>query len=1149
MFSPKRIYVKPQSRTSPKAKEIIARAKSLDPTVQIINLRTKDFEYPAGLSPKAKFLHMKESVILSERVEPFIKTFPSPGKIVEDLNTVLNYTWMCPLNCEFCYLQTNQTPEHYFYTNLRDLEREFATASHAHKAILTIWSMLSIAKKHTFLKIPSGLEEYSDKLREEFSQKRIAEKKRIVDWLFIRQAKIYEHLKGEQSSAAFGIEKKEFRFTREEIERLFDRNATHRLRMIPSEFCDMVAVDHLTGNLRHLAQQVAKAPDVDIEIRTKASQLDDIRSFSGNGRITFAIGLNTDYVISKYEHGTASLDERLSAARTVQEADGYGLDLVIEPLIKYEDCMQDYVELVGRIANAVDLTKVRKISLGSVRYRKQLRARIKRNFPKTDLFFSTHELQEPEKGDFRLRYSLDYLTEAYTSIQKELTRHASVPISLGAEKPELWQRMQLSAGEHLSKSVYQFSETTMAKKQSKSKPAKEVEPKKVEQWAITEDDGIDEDQRSIFYKCALIGLADAQHDIDVDQFDGAEEQLNHLEYTDEPFTAQDGTAVLGSFDLWDTIDPVTIKTARSPENLWRPVKIAGRLISLTEAKPANITINAKETTVPTRILMFQDKERQKFQTLVFPESSMPAHLDQLLRSQKLVTLLGCAVFVETNKEYLYRFYVRKLVDNTPMSELVVRPKSDEFNPEFVLTNRDGVQTGIPVNHPFLLVDRYGYSERRRREGKELFNFIKNSMMQNLKILGVEHGANHLERGLEFVILQALSQGNSDGFSNKLHGLIIGPPNVGKSKLTDAAKAINPIFNEMSVVGAKQTAAGAIGKVKEVKGVALSTGGIFPSTSGGAVCIQDFHLLEGGARKTFFKICSLLMEKGTVRDDTSVNATLEAEVSLLVYTNRRHQVEKDHPPKPYSYADLDIPINILSRFDFILEIPKDTARQDQVSDQMGLTSATTTTLWESEIKDLIAFLRDHYDDVVVSKEVSKYAGTELQKLFDEYKSVNFEENIEDHRIRIQRSLKKYTIAIARAWAHPVVSKDHIDFVMNLIREKVSFLAKQSYGDSETDRRSVKKQGRKKLILEHFEKRVFTTAEAKAFYAKEFPKIASRNVQRDLDALKDAGLIIPVKHGHWQVVSSEEPAVPQKTETVKKKTSAKSLDKKRVVKRKK
>ena len=942
-----------------------------------------------------------------------------------------------------------------------------------------------------------------------------------------------------------------------------NRNATHRLQMTPSEFCDMVAVDHLTGNLRHLAQLVAKTPEVDIDIRTKASQLDDIRSFSGYGRITFAIALNTEYIISKYEHGTASLDERLSAARTVQEADGYDLDLVIEPFIKYDDCIQDYVALVGRIAKAIDLKRVKKISLGSARYRKQLRERIIRNFPATDLFLPSQSLQEPEQDDYRLRYSLDYLTDVYTIIQKEIAKYAPVPISLGAEKPELWQRMQLDAGEHISKSVYQFSETAMAQKQStpnsdqkeKSeetsmpitfKSEKSISSKKDEiepdhETGIMEENRIDKSERSIFYECALKGIVDLNQEINVDKFDLAEQQLSDIVYTDEPFTAQDGSKALISFDLWDTVEPVTVRTARSPENLWHPVKIMGRLLSLTEVKPVEIMINGENKTLPSRVLTFVDKEQQRFQTLNIPESSLPANVDQLLRSQKLVTFLGCCVSIKIKQDDLYRFYLRKLIDFTSMSDLVARPKSKDHDDKFKVTLSSGNQIGIPVDHPYLLVDRYGYSEKHKRDGMDLFNYIKNSLMQNLKILGVGQGAKHLERGLEFVILQALSQGKSDGFSNKLHGLIIGQPNVGKSKLTSAAKDINPISNEMSVTGAKHTAAGKIGKVKEVKGVTLSIGGILPSSSGGVVYIQDFNRLTGGARKAFFDICSLLMEQSVVRDDTSANATLEAEVSLLVDTNRYHQTEKNHPPKPNTYADLDIPIHILSRFDFILEIPEDSKRQELVSEEMELNSTSTAFQWQSELKDLIAFLRDNYGDIVIPEGIDEYANVELRKIYEKYKSAHFENIIDNHRIRIKRSLKKYLLAISRALARPVITKDHVDFAMKFIEEKISFLASQEYGDSSIDGRSKQKEDRRKLILENFGDREFTRTDLSNFYSEIFSDSERFNISRDLNDLKEAKLIDQVRHGHWKVVSSDEPKMPQKIENAKKKAVAKPVRK--------
>ena len=415
-------------------------------------------------------------------------------------------------------------------------------------------------------------------------------------------------------------------------------------------------------------------------------------------------------------------------------------------------------------------------------------------------------------------------------------------------------------------------------------------------------------------------------------------------------------------------------------------------------------------------------------------------------------------------------------------------------------------------------------------------------------MGEEHGAVHLERGVEFVILQALSQGMSNGFSNKLHGMIIGPPNVGKSKLTDAAKAINPISSEMGNVSAKQTAAGKIGKVREVKGVTMSTGGILPSSSGGVVSIQDFHLMEGNARRTFFEISSLLMEKGFVRDDTSANASIEANVSLLVDMNRYHQVNRSNPPEPNTYADLDIPINILSRFDFILEIPKDSERQEQVSDDLPISESAPSNQWQLEIKDLIAFLRDNYNmNIIVSKDINEYGKVELHNLFAEFKSANFERTIEDHRIRIQRSLKKYLVAIACAWARPVITREHVDFALSFIKEKVSFLSNQSFEMPSTDGRSERKEDRKSAVLKHFNDKIFTTGEMKSLYELIFPMVDLRNVQRDLDTWENNRLISKIKHGTWQVISEKQAAVPMTDAKKVRKPIAKKTVKKKPVKR--
>jgi DNA repair photolyase len=1117
MFAPKRIYIKPQSLTSPKTKEIITRAKQIDPKVQIIELNRKDFQYPSGLTPQEKYTHMKESVIISERVESFIRTFASPGNIVENINTVLNYTWMCPLGCEYCYLQTNQTLEHYFYTNLKDLERELIAAPFAHRAILTIWSMLSIAKKQPLNKIPSGLEEFSNILREDFSEKGIKTAKAAINWLFLRQEKIYLALKGNSSEKEFGLSNAEFKYSFPEVEQIYSFNATRPLRVIPSEFCDMVAVDPLTNNIQHLAEMVGKIEGLYADIRTKSNSLEAIKSFPGHGKLTFTLSVNTEHVISHHEHGTASLDERLHAARTVQEADGYNLSLVIEPVIWYDGFKGDYLSLVDKISNAVDLSRVKRISLGSARYRKQLKERILRNHPATTLFDVRHRLQEPAENDFRLRYSIEFLADIYSDMIKEIRKRSSVPISLGAEKPELWDKLQFDKTSHISKNVYQYSGKIMGKQKEEIK-TKLIEESEDESESANLEGGITTQQ----YLCALSAIQSADDDIDPVQFQRAVREIDQLEHYDDS-TDEDNSVQTG-YNLWDTIDPVTIVTARTTENLWHPVKIVGRIFSINEAIPMFVSQSEDDKEggmIPTRVLEIIDKNQQKVQTLAFPESLLPENIHDISKSQRQVTIYGCCIYVQHKNKRNYRFYLHKISFNPSMGDLVEYRSSKAQNNEFTVRLTDGSVIGIPQNHPYLIVEKYGYSVVKNNSGRELLEYIRNSVMTNLKIMGSSYGADHLEKGIEFVILQSLSQGMSDGFSNKLHGFIIGPPNVGKSLLTDAAKKINPISEEMGVISAKQTSAGSIGSVRNIKGKSQSTGGIFPSTSGGVVCIQDFHQLKGGARSTLFGLSSLMMEKGVVRDDTSANATLRAEVSLLIDTNRYHQVEKQNPPEPFSYADLDVPVNILSRFDFIMEIPESKSRQDQVSEAFSLSSTPQNNDWVNQIKTLIAFLRDNYGyGITVSDEINEYSRVELLKLFAKYRTRNLEEAIADHRIRIQRSLKKYIMAVARAWARPVITKDHIDYAMTFIEQKVQFISKQINSETQTDGRSKRKRERSDIILESFIERQFTTQEVKALYKSEYPNVSERIVQRDLDSLSKTNHIRRVKHGVWQVINKEQ-----------------------------
>ncbi|MEI8013107.1 MAG: spore photoproduct lyase family protein, partial [Candidatus Omnitrophota bacterium] len=285
--------------------------KKCNPVESIINLPKGNFKYPVTTS-RDKFLHMKESAIISRRKSPFITTFASPGDIVEDLGTILNLGWMCAANCEFCYLQLNQTPEHYIYSNIADAEKIIRAAPVAHAAILTMWTQISHSLKQRLFKIPAGLRETSDDLRVKFADARIDTDSKAIDYYASHQKWIHKLLH-KNNVKEFDIPYEDFYVDRATIKGWFTANRKFKLILTASEFTDFFAIDHLAGKSDFLMKMVAKYSEVNVSIRTKSAYVDEIIKHDGKGRVHIAINLNTEHAIDTFEHGTASLDERLAA--------------------------------------------------------------------------------------------------------------------------------------------------------------------------------------------------------------------------------------------------------------------------------------------------------------------------------------------------------------------------------------------------------------------------------------------------------------------------------------------------------------------------------------------------------------------------------------------------------------------------------------------------------------------------------------------------------------------------------------------------------------------------------------------------------------------------------------------------------------------
>ena len=130
---------------------------------------------------------------------------------------------------------------------------------------------------------------------------------------------------------------------------------------------------------------------------------------------------------------------------------------------------------------------------------------------------------------------------------------------------------------------------------------------------------------------------------------------------------------------------------------------------------------------------------------------------------------------------------------------------------------------------------------RTPAGIALFdNPIMETLVKGIRIQGLD-GAPQLKDSVEAIIVQSFSDNWINNTSGKIHTLVIGAPGVGKKLLTEAAKCLNPAFQEAHP--SKATAAGVCSTALTMHGSWISKPGYLPLAHRGVFAIQDFHAVK------------------------------------------------------------------------------------------------------------------------------------------------------------------------------------------------------------------------------------------------------------------------------------------------------------------
>jgi spore photoproduct lyase len=226
--------------------------------------------------------------------------------------------------------------------------------------------------------------------------------------------------------------------------------ASRGMRLGSGETTDSLAFDTITGFSPQIVEFFRDYPMTSFEFKTKSNNVAGLLSVKSASNIVAAWSVNPQAVITREEYYTASLSQRLDAARRCAAA-GYRTGFHFDPIFHYPGWQDDYSVVVRDIFNAVPPESIAWISLGTLRMTIRQKKMIENRFP-CNTILSSELLTAP---DGKVRYTEYIREEVYRYMIDAIhLKSNNVPVYLCMETADMWQKLGLKINWNTGKSGY-----------------------------------------------------------------------------------------------------------------------------------------------------------------------------------------------------------------------------------------------------------------------------------------------------------------------------------------------------------------------------------------------------------------------------------------------------------------------------------------------------------------------------------------------------------------------------------------------------------------------------------------------------------------------------------------------------------------------
>lgn len=188
-------------------------------------------------------------------------------------------------------------------------------------------------------------------------------------------------------------------------------------RIGTGEYSDSLALDPIFEISPILIEFFSKLENATLELKTKSNCVEHLLNLDHKRKTVISWSMNPQNIIEEIEPGTASLEERLIAAKKAEEA-GYKIGFHLDPMIYEPNWEENYKNLLDRIFDTIDLNSIAWISLGTFRYSSGQKEVMQKRFPFDNL--TKAEMVVGSDGKYRYYKQIRY--EMYSKIKEYIQK-------------------------------------------------------------------------------------------------------------------------------------------------------------------------------------------------------------------------------------------------------------------------------------------------------------------------------------------------------------------------------------------------------------------------------------------------------------------------------------------------------------------------------------------------------------------------------------------------------------------------------------------------------------------------------------------------------------------------------------------------------